>query len=379
MNRYINTPLFQIFILFLIWRISLFTVAFTSPILIRPNFGASFPYWQERLISSELPHFLWSFGNFDGVHYLGIARAGYYDQWVQTFFPLYPILIRTFSLVTGQNLLLAALIVSNLSFLGALYLFYKLLKEIFDKKIAFWSCLFLLAFPTSFYFGSVYTEGLFFLLVISSFYCLHKGKVLLASLIGAAASATRLPGVFLGLALAVTNARKSHFTIRSRFALPLLIVPVGLLLYMLYLKIEFNDPLYFLNAQSIFAQNRQTDRIILLPQVFFRYAKILGSAQGLNLANAIFELSSTIFALIAIISLYKKIKIEWFLFSVLAILLPTLTGTLASMPRYILIAFPIYLYLALIKNIKIKLTILALLVILLFVNTLLFTQGYWVA
>lgn len=370
MNWLKDKNLIKIFFLFVFWRFSLFLVAFISPIII-PEFKDSFPYYHERLIATSLPHFLWSFGNFDGVHYLGIAKDAYAYQFTQAFFPAYPILIRIFAFFTFGNLLISALIVSNLCFLFALTLFYKLITKIHGQQIAFWSTLFLLAFPTSYYFGAVYTEGLFFLTIISSFFLLENGKIIAASLIGFLASATRLIGLFLAPVI-FFGSKKSFW--------PLLIIPLGFLAYVLYLQIEFNNPLYFLTSQEIFGQGRTTTSIILLPQVFWRYAKILATTSSLTFTIALFELASTIFALIALWFAYKKhFKKEWLIFSLLAILTPTLTGTLTSMPRYVLVAFPMYLVLASIENTIIKLAILITSIILLIITTSLFTQGYWVA
>src|SRR3989339_1347122 len=95
----------KLIFLFIIWRLLLLGVAYLSPIII-PQFGARFPYFEGRLISSGLPHFIWSFGNFDGVHYLGIAQDEYAYQFTQAFFPLYPILIKLFSYLSSFSFLL---------------------------------------------------------------------------------------------------------------------------------------------------------------------------------------------------------------------------------------------------------------------------------
>lgn len=361
---------FKIIALFLTWRIFIFALAFLSPLFI-PNFGATFPYYEDRLIGSGLPHFLWSFGNFDGVHYLGIAKVGYAYQFTQAFFPLYPIIIKLTSLAFFGNLLISALVVSNTLFLVGLVFFFKLIKENFNSKTAYWSIIFLLAFPTSYYFGSVYTEGLFFALITISFYLAQNNKSFLASIFGSFASATRLIGLFLapGLYL-IKNLKNKYF---------LLLIPLGLILYMVYLKLQFNNPIYFLTSQEIFGQARSTTKVILLPQVYYRYFQIIISASGLPLYNAIFELVCTTFALAVLLFNYKKIKKEWLVFSLLSIITPTLTGTFASMPRYVLLAFPLFIYLAQLKNTTIKIIILILFISSLCVATTLFTQGYWVA
>lgn len=362
--------------LFVIWRLILFAVAFISPFII-PTFGDRFPY-HEKLINSKLPHFIWSFGNFDGVHYLGIADERYTNDFTQAFFPLYPILTRfsselIFGNVRFTNLIISAILISNVAFLFAIFIFYKLVKGKYNEKTALWSCLFLLFFPTSYYFGAIYTEGFFFLMIIGSFYLLSKNKVILSSIVGSFASATRLAGLFLAPAQAI--GRKSINRL-----IPILIIPVGFLLYVYYLKLKFNNPLYFLSSQTVFGQERSTNQIVLLPQVIWRYCKILATTNGLTFANAAFELLSTIFALFILFVAYKKkFKGEWLVFSFLAVLVPTLTGTLASMPRYILVAFPIYIVLAQIKSTQFKVIILIIFTLLLFATTTLFTQGYWVA
>src|SRR3989304_8198475 len=134
MGQLIKSNIAKIVILFVIWRILLFLIAFISPAVI-PQFGARFPYYQERLIASGLPHFIWSFGNFDGVHYLGIAKDAYAYQYTQVFFPLYPLLIKLFSYLTSYSLLVSGFLISNLAFLCGLVIFFKLTKEVYDEKI----------------------------------------------------------------------------------------------------------------------------------------------------------------------------------------------------------------------------------------------------
>ena len=206
---------------------------------------------------------------------------------------------------------------------------------------------------------------------ISVFLLFDKNKIWLASIIGLFASLTRLIGIFLTPSLMLGKKVTS--------LIPLLIVPLGLLVYMFYLRIEFNNPFYFLTSQAVWGQERSTTQIVLLPQVFWRYLKILATTNGLTLLSAAFELTATVFALAILVVAYKKVKTEWLVFSFLAVLTPTLTGTLTSMPRYILVAFPIFIVLGLIKSTLFKILILTIFVMLLLISTTLFTQGYWVA
>src|SRR3972149_4130308 len=129
----------------------------------------------------------------------------------------------------------------------------------------------------------------FFLMIISVFLLFDKNKIWLASIIGLFASLTRLIGIFLTPSLMLGKKVTS--------LIPLLIVPLGLLVYMFYLRIEFNNPFYFLTSQAVWGQERSTTQIVLLPQVFWRYLKILATTNGLTLFSAAFELTATVFAL----------------------------------------------------------------------------------
>lgn len=359
----------KVILLFFVWRLVTLSVTLISPMVL-PVFGGKFPYYNERLIASGLPHFLWSLGNFDGVHYIGIADGGYFAQFTQAFFPLYPMLIWLGAFITGGNLLISGLIVSNVAFFAAILLFYKLLEKKYDKKVAIWSVVMLLSFPTSFFFGSVYTEGIFFLLIIAFFLLEHKGRYGLASVVGIFASATRLIGVFLSPAIWFGGRGRKIYAF-----VPLL----GLFLYMGYLKFKFDNPLYFLTSQSAFGQGRETGSLILLPQVFYRYLKIFLTTHGTNLIIPAFEFSVTILCVsLAVIAFWKTDK-RWAFFALASIILPTLTGTLTSMPRYVLVAFPIFVVMAMIKNVYLKLAISLIFCLMGIVALTFFSQGYWIA
>ncbi len=192
---------------FLTWRVALFAVAFASFYFL-PNFGARFPYYDTALMVTKLPNWIWGFGNFDGVHYLKIAQEGYLAVYSQAFFPLFPLLIRILNFLPRDMFLdtrvfvdpsyfYTGLLLSNVLFFGFLVMLYKLLNLDYSQKTAFLTILSVLFFPTSFYFGSIYTESLFGLLVVASIYLFRKKKYVWAGVVGALASATRIFGIFI--------------------------------------------------------------------------------------------------------------------------------------------------------------------------------------
>ena len=180
----------KVLLLFIFWRVFI-TIAMI--------FGLSLPVQLAFLGGGEKNYFVspltWSWANFDGVHYLGIAGEGYKLN-EQAFFPLYPLLMRYIGAFTGLDYVKIGILISNVSFFLTLVILYYLLKIDYLQK-AIWIVSFLLFFPFSFFFASVYTESLFLLLVVVSFYAARQKLWWLAGIFGALASATRLAGVFL--------------------------------------------------------------------------------------------------------------------------------------------------------------------------------------
>lgn len=373
---------------FLTWRAALFLIAFLS-IYLLPVFGARFPYADRVLEITHLPYWIWGFGNFDGVHYLRIAQGGYFAQYSQAYFPLFPLLIRLFSFIsprvtsldtsifTDPAYFYSGIILSNLFFLGALYVLYRLINIDFKKDIAFISVILLLVLPTSFFFGSIYTESLFLLLAVSAIYLIRKGHFFWATVLISLSTATRITGVLL-IPLYLIEIFQNKKRINYLWTL---ITPLGILAYMYYLKIAFNDPLYFLTSQPVFGAGRIGNGIVLLPQVIYRYIKIFLTTKILTLPffNAFLEFASTLVPLSLLLTYVKKMRLSYWVFSISALLLGTLTGTFSSMPRYALISV-VFLLPLLIRRFRkfvwpVAIVSAALGVFLL----MLFVRGYWVA
>jgi len=364
---------------FVCWRILLFLNSYAGSVLL--PFQPRFPYSDIYLIPSGLPSWIWSFANFDGVHYLTIARQGYSAQFTQVFFPVFPLVLSLFEKIFHfLPSLWVSLTFSNLLFLVSLFVFKKLLALDYRRQDFKWILVFLLLFPTSFYFGSLYTEGLFLLFVFSSLLLARKKNWLLSSLFAALASATRFVGIFLLPALLYEwyLSKKKNII----YSPVLYIAPLGLVAYMIYLQISFADALYFWHAQPVFGAFRSGTGIILLPQVFWRYYKILTtvSVQSLAFWIPLSELVSILFAIASLIlAHHKNVRLSYLIYSWPSLILPTLTGTLSSMPRYILIIFPIFIVFGLIKSKVVKYLLLTSFFILLVIYTILFTRGFWVS
>jgi Gpi18-like mannosyltransferase len=187
----------KILIYFLAWQILMFALVKLADVVL--PYQPSFPYFEE-LVNSGLSKWLYSRANFDGVHYLGIAKNGYLGTYlIQAFFPVYPFLIKILSLVIHSDIL-SGLIISNLSLLGCLYFGYKLANHYFNERTANHWLLLLLTFPTSFFLGAVYTESLFLLLILAGWWYHTQKKNLISGLLIGLSSGVRLVGLMMILA-----------------------------------------------------------------------------------------------------------------------------------------------------------------------------------
>ncbi len=349
-------------------------------------YGGRFPY-KELLPSFSLPTWLSAWANFDGLHYVKIAQNGY-AQYEQAFFPLYPLLIKFVAPLFSQNHLLAGLIISNICFVIGLYFTIRVLKTHYSLNQTKWFLLLFCTFPTAFFFHAVYTESLFFMLVTATLFFLQKKRWKLMALCAACASATRLMGIFLIIPIGIETFRtiKQYNNLTIRTLLTVLSPLLGFGIYALYLWFSTGNPFYFFTSQPAFGANRSTSPI-LLPQVYYRYFRIfLVSTHDLSYFVALVEFFIFTFSLLLSLwwSYKSYIQKQWFsfsigLFSIINIGLPTLTGTLSSVPRYALFSWAPFLLLATSQNRLIKCGVVVVGALSQVLLLTLFIQGYFVS
>jgi hypothetical protein len=348
---------------FVVWRLLLGVIEFISPYL--------FP-----LRTTFLDPVRWA--NMDGGHYLFIARSGY-GLYQQAFFPLYPILIRMFSFLPIP-LPYVGIAISHIAFFIGILLFYDVALGV-NKKYALWSVVFLLAFPTSYYFAAVYSTSLFFLLSVAAFWAIEKRRWLAVGALGAFAGFTRVFGIVL-LIPAVIEYFRANAKIHWRDVLAIGLIPAGLLAYMIYLYIKLGDAFSFIHVLPAYGSEKSGGHIILLPQVFWRYAKILFTVPPTTIEYSVaaLEIITFLFFLYLLLRAFKtNLNVSYILYSGIVLILPTLTGTLTSIPRYVLDAFPLFIVMGISHNKSVKMAVLIVMLVGLIVCTSLFLQGYFVA
>ncbi|HAU99237.1 MAG: hypothetical protein UX04_C0001G0068 [Microgenomates group bacterium GW2011_GWF2_45_18] len=364
-----------------LWRVFLQSGEFLGQYL--GEYHPSFPYVE--VISTYGPRSVNAWSGFDGVHYLSIATNGYFGTGlVQAFFPLFPLLLKV-AVGLSINPVIFGQVMSLMFFIVGLTILLKYTEM--DHSLI--NLVPILVFPTAFFFAAVYTESLFFLLMVSAFYLVKKENWLLAGLILALGSATRLVGVFgilAALSVPWLSLAKRHFHSLFSSSKKIAIGFLGIGSYMAYLWYRYQDPLLFFHVQADFNAGRQ-ESLILFPQVVYRYLNMIWNASSFSWAMYAtiqeFVITMGVLCILLFMTFTKRYRtsIEYLLFSWFCFLLPPLTGTFQSMPRYVLTVFPIFFFFARLRVTHPKIwvgTIIAMIPFL-FLNTALFLHGVWVA
>lgn len=391
---------------FLIWRLWLFL-----PLIIGYYFLPFRPdslfttIWQYVPKYNFVENFLvYPWSNFDGVHYLAIASRGYIDEG--RFLPLFPLLVRAvaspFSLIWeikpyGQLVFWSGLILSNSFFVTSLYFLKKLLRLDFSEKFTNKVLLLLMVFPTSFFFVSVYSESLFLLLSVLSLYFARQKRWAWAVLFGSLLSITRLTGFLIIIPLVIEYLigsqksfvigvvdvlRKNFGKLVKSFGFLIILLPV--VVYSIYNNYKWSDYLYFVNAHAALGNSREVGGLVFPLVTVYRYLKIFltVSVRQYEFWVAAVEFFSLIFVTFAIVFSYlKKTRPSYLIYSVALISVPLLSGTLTGFPRYILLAFPVFIGLVKVieKNKLVWNVVLGTSLLLQFIFLMLFSRGWFIA
>jgi hypothetical protein len=299
---------------------------------------------------------------FDGIYFRVIAEHGYtegsqiirYQQgfpFLTAAFPLFPVLIRLIAPLLGSDYTMASVVVPQvLTWLVLLALFRLVLLD-FSRTAAYLSIASLITFPVFYFLLAPYSETVFLLLTILTFDGYRRQRFPTAGLAGALASAARIVGAplligALGLDIAVRawrERRRARDVLRPMRYAHLGVIPVGLVTYMAYQWRDFGNPLMFLRGHASTEWKVGFDllgplRGLLLPVYTVFAHDWAGETFRTNLFNAAFLYGAIGVALYA----WRKLPFCYSAYSVLAILLPMFSGTLISMPRFLLISFPLF-------------------------------------
>jgi hypothetical protein len=124
----------------------------------------------------------------------------------------------------------------------------------FSAEAAFFSVASISFCPPTVFFSAAYPESLFLLLCLTCFSFLRTGRLSYAALAAGLASGTRPFGLILALPVVLhsfLSSRKSFLRTCLHSVTSGLVSLLGLICYMLYLTIRFNDPFLFASASNL--------------------------------------------------------------------------------------------------------------------------------
>ena len=302
----------------------------------------------------------------DAVNYVTIAEQGYpadpqpeYRQYNDSTLPAwppgYPMLIKAVGWLLPGSLDVSALVVSNLAALGLLVVLYRLVETELDAVTAERTLLCLLVFPTGFFLAVAYSESLFLVLTVGALYCARRQRWWWAGALAGAASAVRVAGVTIIVALALEYLRQRDVDWRRirPDVLALGLTPTGLLAYMAYQWVRYDNPFMFSEAQKVWGRGP------IVPP----WRPLIGSLRDLDfVANTERAVINTLdlgllavavaLLVLGVVGPWRLRRDQWFL--LVAGALPLLVAVLQpigdptgppwqSMGRYVLACFPIFL------------------------------------
>lgn len=307
--------------------------------------------------------------HWDSFWYLKIVEKGY--EYIPgnlasiAFFPLYPSLIWIFSIAQTINPALIGWFISTITLAVGLIFFYKLVNQFHSHIDPLEPIKLLLIFPTAFFLNSLYTESLFLSLSIIFFYYLFKKQYFLAAIFLSLASLCRINGLFLLIPFLFEYF--SNFGLKKFINVNLLSIPIallGIISFMFYQYLKFNQPLAFFKAQM------EWGRRFTFNQEHFNFVT------PSSYANFATDLSFFILCIISGI-LLLRIRASYGIYVLATTLLAVLTGTLMSISRFSLILFPIFILLASFKNREFQFGWKLISILFLAAYTTFFVNNYW--
>lgn len=320
----------------------------------------------------------------DSAWYMVIAEHGYRPEFGAftasrtAFFPLYPLGLRAISEL-GVPLVLAGVLLSLTALACALYGLHRLTALEVGPHAARLAVLLTALSPMAFYFSAVYSESLYLALSVGVFLCARRGQWGRAAALGALASATRNTGMLLMLPLALLYLygpredlapdRQLARSLRPRYrlrldALWLGLVPAGLGLYIAHLALAGGDPLSPFRAQTGWGRHFagpyggiwdgakaafEGARQLLSFQRHHLYYPAAGSP-FIGAGHNLMLFGFLLLAVPALVGVFRTLPLAYGTYVLAALALPlsypVTSQPLMSLPRFLLVLFPLNMWLA---------------------------------
>jgi hypothetical protein len=303
----------------------------------------------ERPATSGLHNAVDGTVRWDAYWYLEIARHGYDPSGRDAaFFPGYPLLTRAIDEVTPLGEVGAALLVSNVAFLAALIVLHGLTRGEYGEDVARRAVILLAIFPTSFFFLAPYSESLFLLFTLLTFWWCRQDRWFLAAAAAACAVATRTTGVLLVPCMFIDALdRRPHRTALAGRVAASVAPLLALVAYGMWWFEMNGDLLAPVRAQDAWM------RSLTLPPITLWNALRLG-LEGIGDPRGIYwtaDIVLTLWVLIPVVIAWRRLAPPFLAYATLGFLLPLTyplpARPLLSVPRFVIVIFPAFWAMAL--------------------------------
>jgi hypothetical protein len=251
-------------------------------------------------------------------------------------------MVRLVNFAVG-NLLISALLVSFVASIAAGYCLQAMVRFDADDEEAVRGLWYFSLFPTAFFLAVPYSEALFMAAVLASFLAARRRHWLFSGVFGLLACATRLQGLALIPALLVEAVLAERRDAVKR-AWPLILVPVGFVLYLVVNWLVLRDPLAWVGIQGEHWQH-----LPRLPWQTFLHSleRLLADPPGAY-RTAVHEavVVTTVFAVLVLAAAARWLRLSYQVYAWSGILMLTGATFQISLPRYMLAVFPLFFVLA---------------------------------
>ncbi len=344
-----------------VWsRVAIWLAALLAVLTLEPLRNPKAGRWDDPALTHDLGAVTDVWARWDSVHFLRIAEHGY-SAAEAAFYPLYPALIAGAGWALGGHYILAGVLVSLLSALGAFVLLERIAEERLGGAGARRAVLYLAFFPTALFLQAVYSESLFLFLCLAAFALAERGRLAGAGVVVGLAVLARPAGIALIPPLVLLARRRSW---RLASALPVMAV------YPLLLWRKIGDPWAFAHAEGTWHRHLSPAGPFggIWDGLRAGWAGVEQLASGSNahvywtavapadstpLRTAVLNLELVgflaLFVALAVIA-WREVGAPYGLFSALSLALPLSAPSsrwpLLSLPRFGLVVFPFFLALA---------------------------------
>lgn len=289
----------------------------------------------------------------DAGWYANIADNGYgasFDPGQQSpvaFFPLYPLAIRALASL-GVNKWVAGVALSLFCGIVAVLIFSRWARRLGPVPAAQLAPWLLAAWPFAGYlFGVMYSDSLFLALACAAFLAVEDDRPLLGGALGALATLARpvAPALVVGLLWRSLERRRAKGArLRVLDFLPLA-AGLGLLGYMAFLYLRFQDPLAFARVHGAPGWDQASGWRTWLKLSFFD--QLFPKVAPLVAVRLVGHAVAAFFALALAALTFRRLGTAYGLYCLIAVGLPLLSSKdFQGMGRYAMAAFPAFLTLA---------------------------------